>query len=177
VDPREVKEIMSEGATRPETPRDREDRRVLDADLATSPLKGQPLRPRLRNFRADPDLAIRALGGPAMWMRRLRAIEDGVEWHEVFLEDAWRTLAKEVAGPDEFEQRWEAIAATWRFKKINKLIDQHNRNFPAEARLPMDPQTRDFVRINGRSYQRDLLGPAWVLERFPADLDAARAAS
>jgi hypothetical protein len=172
VDPREVKEIMSQGAIRPETSRDREERRVLDADLATSPMKGQPLRQRLRNFRPDPDMAIRALGGPALWMRRLRAIEDGMEWHEVFLEDAWRTLAREVADQDEFAQRWEETAGRWSFRKLNKLIDQHNRNFPAEARLPMDPKTRDFVRINGRPYQRELLGPAWVLERFPADLGA-----
>ena len=65
---------------------------------------------------------------------------------------------------------------TWRFARINKLIDQHNRNFPAEARLPMDPKTRDFVRINGRPYEREPLDAAWILERFPADLRAVRAA-
>jgi hypothetical protein len=170
MDPREVKEIMSEGAIQPETSRDREERRILDADLATSPLKGQPLRQRLRNFRPDADAAIRALGGPALWMRRLRQIEDGTEWHEVFLEDAWRTLAKEVDDPDEFARRWEETARTWRFRRINTLIDQHNRNFPAEARLPMDPRTRDFVRINGRPYQRSRLDAVWILERFPADI-------
>ena len=46
VDERELKQIMSQGATRPETPRDREERRVLEADLDTSPLKGAPLRQR-----------------------------------------------------------------------------------------------------------------------------------
>ena len=61
-------------------------------------------------------------------------------------------------------------------RRINKLIDQHNRNFPAEARLPMDPKTRDFVRINGRPYQRRPLDAAWILAQFPADLDAVRAA-
>jgi hypothetical protein len=170
MDPQEVKEIMSEGAIRPETSRDREERRILDADLATSPLKGRPVRQRLRNFRPDADAAIRALGGPALWMRRLRQIEDETEWHEVFLEDAWRTLAKKVDDPGEFSRRWEETARTWRFPRINTLIDQHNRNFPAEARLPMDPRTRDFVRINGRPYQRSLLDAAWILERFPADL-------
>jgi hypothetical protein len=172
VDPREVKEIMSQGAIRPETSRDREERRILDADLATSPVKGRPLRHRLRNFRPDADSAIRALGGPALWMRRLRAIEDGIEWHEVFLEDAWRTLAREVPDAEEFARRWEETAGQWSFRGINKLIDQHNRNFPAEARLPMDPKTRDFVRINGRPYQRRTLDAAWILEQFPDDLDA-----
>ena len=77
MDPREVKEIMSQGAIRPETSRDREERRILDADLATSPLKGEPLRQRLRNFRPDADATLRALSGPPLWMRRLREIEDG----------------------------------------------------------------------------------------------------
>jgi hypothetical protein len=176
MDPREVKEIMSQGAIRPETSRDREERRILDADLATSPLSGQPLRHRLRNFRPDADAAIRALGGPALWMRRLREIEDRIEWHEVFLEDTWRTLAREVDDPDEFARRWEETAETWRFNRVNQLIDQHNRNFPAEARLPMDPKTRDFVRINGRPYLRELLDAEWILARFPPDIDAARGA-
>jgi len=176
MDPREVREIMSQGAIRPETSRDREERRILDADLATSPLKGQPLRQRLRNFRPGADAMIRALGGPPLWMRRLREIEDGIERHEVLLEGAWRTLAKEVDDRDAFARRWEETARTWRFARINKLIDQHNRNFPAEARLPMDPKTRDFVRINGRPYERELLDAEWILERFPPDLRAVRGA-
>jgi hypothetical protein len=172
VDPREVKEIMSQGAIRPETSRDREERRILDADLATSPLKGEPLRLRPRHFRPDPEATLRAMSGPPRFMRRLREIEDGIEWHEVFLEDAWRTLARDVQDADEFARRWEDTTGRWRFARINKLIDQHNRNFPIEARLPMDPRTRDFVRINGRPYQRRRLDAEWALERFPADRGA-----
>ena len=54
---------------------------------------------------------------------------------------------------------------------MNELIERHNRNFPAEARLAMDPRTRDFVRINGRSYLREPLDARWILDRFPADRD------
>jgi hypothetical protein len=174
MDPQEVKEIMSQGAIRPETSRDREERRILEADIATSPLKGRPLRHRPRNFRPDADAAVRALSGPPLWMRRLREIEEGIEWHEVFLEDAWRSLAMEVDDPTEFEHRWDKTVRNWRFRRINAVIGQHNRNFPVEARLPMDPKTRDFVRINGRPYRRPLLHAEWALERFPADLGAAR---
>ena len=39
---------MSQGAVRPETARDREERRVLEEELAVSPLKGNPLEQRLR---------------------------------------------------------------------------------------------------------------------------------
>ena len=66
---------------------------------------------------------------------------------------------------------------TWSFAQVNELIDRHNRNFPAEARLAMDPRTRDFVRINGKPYQRDFIDEEWALARFPADLGAARRAA
>src|SRR5690242_2835342 len=104
---------MSQGAIRPETPRDREERRILEADLETSPEKGRPLRQRLRNFRPDVDAAVRALGGPTIWMRRLRAIEESLAEHETQLETAWHELARETSHEDEFERRWRATAEGW----------------------------------------------------------------
>ena len=173
MDPRTLKEIMGQGATRPETPRERRQREVLEADLESSPVKGRPLRQRLRNFRSDPDSAIRALGGPTIWMRRLRAIEDAIDQHEAQLEEAWRALAAEVKDAETFAEAWREQARHWSFAEVNQLVERHNRNFPAEARLPMDPRTRDFVRINGRPYEREALDEEWILARFPADRDAA----
>jgi len=177
MDPREAKAIMSQGAIRPETSRDREERRILEEELATSPVKGEPLPQRLRNFRPDADAAIRGLGGPTIWMRRLRAIENEEERHEQQLAEAWQELAAETAEADEFARRWRETARGWSFAQVNELIDRHNRYFPAEARLPMDPRTRDFVRINGRPYQRRPLDEQWILTRWPADLRAARRAA
>ncbi len=151
---------MSQGAVRPETPRDREERRVLETDLAESPVKGRAIPHRPRNFRPDPESAVRALGGPLVWMRRLRAIEDAIDQHERQLEAAWR-----ATDPAD----WPTVAREWDFSAINALIERHNRFFPAEARLPMDPRTRDFVRINGRDYQREPLDAAWILRRWPAE--------
>jgi hypothetical protein len=177
MDPREAKAIMSQGAIRPETTRDREERRVLEADLAVSPLTGKPLEERLRNFRPGADSAIRALGGPTVWMRRLRTIENEVERHEADLDEFWLALAAEAADAEAFAREWRGTARGWSFAQVNELIDRHNRNFPAEARLPMDPRTRDFVKINGRSYERKRLDEQWILERWPADLSAARRAA
>jgi hypothetical protein len=169
VDPKTLREIMSQGAIRPETPRERREREQIEADLESSPVRGKPLRQRLRNFRPDPESGARALGGPTAWMRRLRAIEDAVEQHERQLEEAWRTLAVEIDEQTQFATAWREIADKWSFAEVNELIEQHNRNFPAEARLAMDPRTRDFVRINGRSYLREPLDVRWILERFAAD--------
>jgi len=174
VDPRELKEIMNQGATRPETQRDREERQVIEADLATSPVKGRPLRQRLRNFRPDAESAVRALGGPLNWMRRLRAIEDAVDQHERQLDAAYEELAADVDDPAEFARLWHDTANRWDFSEVNELIARHNRHFPAEARLPMDPRTRDFVPINGRRYEREPLDAEWILRNWPAERPAYR---
>jgi hypothetical protein len=173
VDPRELKEIMSQGAIRPETARDREERAVLEADLAESPVKGRPLRQRLRNFRPDAESAVRALGGPLHWMRRLRAIEDAIGQHERQLDAAWHALAEQVDDPAEFARVWQETAKTWKLGEVNGWIERHNAHFPAEARLPMDPKTRDFVRVNGKRYEREPLDADWILRRWPPNRSEA----
>jgi hypothetical protein len=161
---------MWEGVTRAETPRDRAERAALDADLLESPVAGKPLRRRARNFRPDPDAAVRALGGPLAWMRRLRAIELALELHLALLAEARDELRAEHAGnADAFADAWRELADSWNFAEVNELIERHNRNFPAESRLPMNPRTGDFVELNGRPYTREPLDAAWILERFSVD--------
>ncbi|HEY2309889.1 MAG TPA: hypothetical protein VGH46_02100 [Gaiellaceae bacterium] len=173
MDPRAVKETLGEGATRAETPRERREREQIEADLEMSPVRGKPLRQRLRNFRPDPASGVQALSGPTAWMRRLRAIEDAVKQHERQLGEEWRTFACETDDQGEFAAAWRKLASEWSFAEVNELIERHNRNFPAEARLAMDPRTRDFVRINGRSYLREPLDREWILERFPPSREPA----
>jgi len=161
VDKREREAILRQGATRPETPRDRREREALDEDLRGNPLAGAPLRQRLRNFRADADAQLAALGGPLAWMRRLRAIESAIHEHELRLAEAYAEAESPAA--------WRATAQRWDFGEVNELIERHNRHYPAESRLPMNPRTGDFVLINGRPYTRQPLDAAWILNRFPAD--------
>ena len=159
---------MGQGATRPETPWERREREQLEAELESSPVRGTPLRQRLRNFRPDPESGVRALGGPTAWMRRLRAIEDAVDQHERQLGEAWRSLAEELEDPEAFAAAWRELAGNWSFAEVNELIERHNRNVPAEARLAMDPRTRDFVKVGGRDYRREPLDSKWILALFPA---------
>jgi hypothetical protein len=176
MDPRQLQEIMSQGAVRPETARDRRERAALDADLRESPVAGKPLHRRLRNFQIGADAYLGALGGPLPWMRRLREIELLTDAHATALGERWRELAAEHRGrPDAFAHAWRDEADRWSFAEVNELVERHNRHFPAEARLPMDPRTRDFVLIDGKPYTREPLGPEWILGRFPAEL--ARAAA
>jgi hypothetical protein len=176
MDPRTLRELMAQGAIRPETPQDRRERRALAEDLASSPVTGEPLRQRLRNFRPDPVAGVLALGGPTAWMRRLRLIEDEIERHEQQLAEAWHDLATQ-ADAETFARLWRETAAGWSFAEVNELIDRHNRHFPAEARLPMDPKNRDFVPVAGKPYRREPLDADWILQRFPPRHELALSAA
>lgn len=174
---KERERILGEWGVRDPSPRERAAATQLDVDLDGSPLRGKPLHGRLRNFRPAVDRYVASLGGPLAYMQRLRQIELETEQHERNLAEAWRQLAEACAGDGRtFSRRWRSVAERWSFTSVNELIDRHNRWYPAEARLAMDPRSGDFVLVGGRPYRRRPLDAAWVLERFPPELDLARAA-
>jgi hypothetical protein len=108
-------------------------------------------------------------------MIRLRRIDDLIELHRGALEFAWLELAAACEDGGEFEQLWTDVAAAWDFDEVNDLIARHNRWYPVESRLPMDPKRRDYALVNGRDYRRARLGAAWVLQEFPARREDALA--
>ena len=75
---------------------------------------------------------------------------------------------------DVFAEAWQAEVRSWSFDEVNDLIERHNRFYPVESRLPMDPRTRDYALVGGEDYRRRPLDESWALERFPASLDSAR---
>ncbi len=157
---RERERIMRQGVVLPETPRERRQRAALEQDLVEHPLAGRPLRVRYRNFTADTGSYLASLGGPLPYMQRLREIDARVERHE-------RTLAERYAELGGDAQAWRAHAERCVFTDVNTLIEQHNRWYPVEARLPMDPRTGDYALVNGERYAKRPLDADWVLERFP----------
>jgi hypothetical protein len=104
------------------------------------------------------------------WMERLGEIDFGVARERRRLQRAYDTLRAQC-GDDSaaFARRWREVARGWSFAELNELIGQHNEWYPIERQLPMDPRTRDYVLIHGRSYRRDALDAAWVLREFPAE--------
>jgi len=161
VDTRERQAILGE-SRRAETPRDRRERQALADDLVDNPLRGKALPRRLRNFRPSADSYVAALGGPLPWMQRLREIEALTEDHERRLARAHAELGP---GPE-----WRETVERWDFGVVNALIERHNRYYPAESRLPMDPRTGDFVLINGKSYRRAPLDATWAVSLLSATI-------
>jgi hypothetical protein len=110
-------------------------------------------------------------------MLRLHAIEDLVADHEAALAEFWHALAETSDGDaTRFSRRWRATARGWSFEDVNDLIDRHNRWYPIESQLPMDPRSGTYVLVDGRDYRRAELDAAWVLDRFPPHLEREREA-
>jgi hypothetical protein len=155
---RRPEDLLGEWGVRDVGPQSQRERERIEADREINPLVGRSLPRRIRAFRADAANYLAALGGPLPYMQRINQIDAAVEAHERLLAEAY----------EEHRADWRAVAERWDFDDVNELIAKHNRWFPAEARLPMDPRTRDFVEVGGRPYRREPLDAAWILARFPA---------
>lgn len=142
--------------------------RVIGRGLEEAEGIGKPLAERTRQGQRSVESYLKG-GSPPRWMERLGDIERGIANERRRLQRAHRALS-EACGPDDaaFARRWREIAEGWSFAGLNELIEQHNEWYPIERDLPMDLRTRDYVLVNGRSFRRPLLDPAWILERFPA---------
>jgi hypothetical protein len=163
----ERESLLREDAPRVQTARERRQLAGVDEDLRSSPLRGLPLPLRLRNFRPAAEGYLASLGGPLPYMVRLREIEALTNAHEDALAAARERLAAEVP-PDGFADAWREEVARWSFDEVNDLIARHNRWYPTESRLPMDPRRGDFALVNGRDYRLRPLDARWALERYPA---------
>ncbi len=152
---------MRQGVFRPETPRERRQRAALEQDLVEHPLAGRRLRVRYRNFSADAGVYLASLGGPLPYMARLREIAARVERHERELSELFAAVGEDARVRRERAERCD-------FTEVNVLIEQHNRWYPVEARLPMDPRTGDYALVNGEPYSVRPLDAEWALGRFPS---------
>jgi hypothetical protein len=117
-----------------------------------------------------------AIGGAPAWSRRLKRIHDLTVAVTANLQADWEAMARDARGNRPgFAAAWHQRAESFDFAQINELVDRHNRYFPAEANLPMDVKTLDYVAYAGGDYRRQRLDSTWILARFPPDLDAALA--
>jgi hypothetical protein len=160
-----------------EDPRTPVERTVERSFVVPESVTGQPLSRRARQTRRTVEAYLKA-GVIPRYMQRLKEIEREKRDHRARLERAYRVL-REACGDDaaEFARRWVDRAAAWDFWWVNRLIDRHNRNYPIEANLPMDPRTGDFVLVGGEPYRKEPLDGNWILERWPPELAVAAAAA
>jgi hypothetical protein len=156
-----AEEILGEWGVRDVTPPSARERQKLADERDLNAFAGTPLPRRIRRFRPEADAYVASLGGPLPYMRRAREIDDMIERHRHLLGEAYDVHEGDAAA-------WRRLAGRWDFTEVNDLIDRHNRWYPVEARLAMDPRSRDFVKVGGRDYRREPLDAGWILRHFPA---------
>jgi len=144
--------------------------RLVGRDLDETTGKGRPLGDRARQSRRSVEAYLKG-GVRPRWMERAVDIDGGIARERRLLAVAYDELRAACARDGgSFAERWHALAREWPFPAdLLELIDQHNEWYPIERDLPLNPRTGDYVRVGGRSYRRPLLGPAWILEQFPAE--------
>ena len=142
--------------------------RLVGRDLDEAAGLGRPLSGRARQTQRTVESYLKG-GQRPRWMERVAEIDAAVARQRRLLARAHRALREECGDDrDLLAERWSLLARTWPFGELNELIDQHNEWYPIERQLPVNPRTGEYVRVNGRSYRRPVLGPAWILEQFPA---------
>src|SRR3954453_11943302 len=159
---RRPEEIIGEWGIRDVTPPSAAERDRLGGEPEVTPLVGRPLPRRIRRFGAQAHDYLASLGGPLPYMQRARQIDDETERHRLRLAEAYAEYRDDPVA-------WVRVAEGWDFGEVNDLIERHNRWYPVEARLAMDPRTRDYVKGGGRSYRREPLDVQWILAQFPAE--------
>jgi hypothetical protein len=157
---RRPEDIIGEWGVRDVTPPSAAERDRLADEHELNPLAGKALKRRIRAFGAQAHSYVASLAGPPLYMQRARLIDEEMRRHRERLAEAYELDRDD---PDE----WRRVAERWNFTEVNDLIERHNLWYPIEARLPMNPRTKDYVEVGGRPYRRERLDAAWILEQFP----------
>jgi hypothetical protein len=159
-DKRRPEDVIGEWGIRDVTPPSAAERERLEGEYELNPLVNKALPRRIRAFGAQAHTYLASLAGPPLYMRRARLIDEETERHQARLAEAYELYRDD---PEE----WRRIAQRWNFVEVNDLIERHNKWYPIEARLPMDPKTKDYVEVGGRPYWREPLDADWILAQFP----------
>jgi hypothetical protein len=91
------------------------------------------LLPASRNFTLSLAERVRGQEGAPAHLRRKRAIEDGV--------GAYLKLLREQRTGGAGAAELRRLATRLDLSRLNDLIDRHNRWYPIEANLPIDPRS------------------------------------
>jgi hypothetical protein len=123
---------------------------------------GAPLPLRIGPGASTVAAYVLAAAGPPRFSERLSQIERLTAAHRRRLAAASAALADRHEGELLAAAR-RRLARTWDMSDVNALIESHNRWYPIERALPIDPATGGYLTA-GAPYPMESLGSAWVLE-------------
>jgi hypothetical protein len=118
--------------------------------MSSSQRRPETLDP-VRNFTLSTEERIRAVAsGPPAYVRRLRKIED---LEEGIIRVLTELLDEARASGLPPEAHAREAAPLHALKRLGDLIERHNRWYPIEANLPMQPRTGELVDRTGEPWR------------------------
>lgn len=134
-------------------------------------VKGKPLKIPQVNFTVSLESKVRSMFGPPHFATRARRIENLTR---KLMDD----LAAEYAGmierfredPDTFDREWNRLVRSVELDKLNDLIEKHNKYYPIEANLQIDPESGAPLLGSVPWKPKDKISTELLLERFPPDM-------
>jgi len=171
---------MSDADRRPSHEHEREPElapaeRLLRERVEGLPGIGRPLTERARIAQRSVESYLLGANNPPRWMERVAEIDRALKRERRMLRAEWQTLrAQYGADGGGFASAWRAVAAergaSSEYRELNELVRAHNEWYPVERNLPVNPRTGEWVTVGRRSFLRPVVGTAWVLREFPAEV-------
>jgi hypothetical protein len=104
----------------------------------------------IRNFHISTADRVRAAAGPPAYMRRKRHIEDLDASLRAVAAEALAAMGDAASARQVLEEDAKVMKA---LAELNQLIVAHNRYYPIEANLRLDPTRRIQLDRGGRPFQ------------------------
>ena len=150
--------------------------RLLRERVEGLPGIGRPLTERARIAQRSVESYLLGANNPPRWMERVAEIDRALKRERQpaaggVADAASASTGRTATGSRRRGARFAASAAESReYRELNELIRAHNEWYPVERNLPVNPRTGEWVTVGGRSFLRPVVGTAWVLREFPAEV-------
>lgn len=107
---------------------------------------GKPLKIPQVNFTIPLEKKIQALSGPPYFAVRARRIEHMTDQLIEKLTAKYSNMIEKFGSrPNVFARKWKELIEGWPLDRLNDLIEKHNKYFPIEANLPIDPRSEALM--------------------------------
>ena len=131
---------------------------------------GKPLNIPEVNFTIPLEKKIQAVSGPPYYAIRARQIEQLTEHLMEDLTVQYRNMMDKFSDrPEIFASKWKESIKSVELDSLNDLIERHNKYYPIETNLPIDPRSGALMFGCARWEPKDKVTTDSLLQLFPVD--------
>ena len=135
--------------------------------------KGKPLSIPQFNFTISLEKKVQSMFGTPKYAARARRIENITQQLMEDLSCEYEHMTNQYGeNPEIFAQKWKELIDSLELDEINQLIDKHNKYYPVEANLQIDPDTGAPLLGSSPWKPTEKITQAELLTLFPLHIRA-----